>query len=184
MEEKMTFEEYRNKVVHPKDKPRNFKVTDSWGIYDAYKLIRKNKWYNIGRPLKEKEFYTIIRKANQLFANAVSLGETFWFPVRMGKLELRKIPKGVYFFNGKLKNTYPINWNDTLKLWFVDEEAREKKILIRHEEEYVYHIKYSKYDANYENRSFYEFALNAFIRIALRKNIQEGKIESLWLSKI
>jgi hypothetical protein len=44
--------------------PRYYKVNNSLGVYDAYKWIRKNKWFNIGRPLKEHEFYSIIRKVN------------------------------------------------------------------------------------------------------------------------
>ena len=47
---------------------RNHKITNSLGVYDAYKYIRKNKWLDIGRPLKEKEFYRIIREVNKLLA--------------------------------------------------------------------------------------------------------------------
>ena len=47
---------------------RNYKITNSIGVYDLYKLIRKNHWYDIGRPLKEHEFYAIIRKVNSLLA--------------------------------------------------------------------------------------------------------------------
>ena len=69
---------------------RNIIVTNSWGVYDAYKLIRKNGWYNIGRPLKEKEFYAIVRGVNKLLAENIINGETVKFPEKMGLLELRK----------------------------------------------------------------------------------------------
>ena len=40
-------------------------INKSWGVYDAYKWIRKNKWFDIGRPLKEDEFYNDIVFTNK-----------------------------------------------------------------------------------------------------------------------
>ena len=56
------------------DKPRVHKVSNSIGVYDAYKWIRKNNWLNIERPLKEKEFYLIIRNINKLIAENIVNG--------------------------------------------------------------------------------------------------------------
>ena len=106
------------------------KVKNSWGVYDAYKLIRKNKWFNIGRPLKENEFYTIIRSINKYIAECLANGDTFIFPSRMGALELRKYPCGAKIVNGKLQVTYPIDWINTKKLWNEDKEAERKKIFV------------------------------------------------------
>ena len=47
---------------------KQMKITNSFGVFDVYKHIRKNKWYDIGRPLKESEFYAIIRNVNNLLA--------------------------------------------------------------------------------------------------------------------
>ena len=156
------------------------KIRNSWGVYDAYKLIRKNKWYDIGRPVTEHEFYSIIRSVNNLLAEEVANGSTVTFPSRMGKLELRKFQKGVSLVDGKLKITYPINWEDTLKLWFEDEEAKKNKTLVRNECDFVYHVRYDKYDATYENKSFYQFTLNRFIKIKLKDKILKGEIDTLW----
>lgn len=175
----MDYKEFSNQVRKARI-PKHAKVRNSFGVYDCYKYIRKNKWYDIGRPLKEQEFYSIIRGINDLLAEELAQGREVTFPSRMGKLELRKIQTGVSLVDGKLKNTYPIAWEDTLRLWFEDEEARKNKTLLRHETEYVYHIKYNKYNANYENQCFYEFTLNRFIKQALKKNIDKGKIDTLW----
>ena len=156
------------------------KVNGSWGVYDAYKTIRKNGWYDIGRPLGEHEFYSIIRGVNKLFAKELSEGNTFTLPSRMGVLELHKFPTGVSLVDGKLRNTYAINWADTIKLWYEDEEARNNKTLLRRQGEFGFTVRYNKFKANYENRSFYEFALNRFIKKALMDNVQKGKIDSLW----
>jgi hypothetical protein len=159
---------------------KTMKVTNSFGVYDAYKHIRKNGWYDIGRPLKEGEFYKIVRGVNDGFAKMILNGDTVVFPSRMGKLELRKFEKGVSIVDGKLKITYPINWEETMKLWYADEQARKDKVLLRRENKYVYNVRYCKYDANYENKCFYEFTLNRDIKKELKKRINNGEIDTLW----
>lgn len=175
----MELEEFKNDIIK-RNGPKQFKVKNSFGVYDAYKKIRKNKWYDIGKPLKEHEFYSIVREVNKLLADEIANGNTVTFPSRMGVLELRKLKRGVGIVDGKLKVTYPINWDETLRLWFEDEEARKNKTLLRKENEFVYHVKYCKHDATYENKSFYEFALNRSIKKALKENINKGITDSLW----
>lgn len=175
----MEFEEFRQMIQRRHDK-KDFKVKGSWGVYDVYKHIRKNKWYNIGRPLKEGEFYAIIRGVNKLLAEEITNGRDIVFPHKMGRLELKRIERGVRIVNGKLENTYPIDWNETIKLWFEDADAREKKILIRRDNPYVYCVKYSKSKADYNNKVFYAFVLNLFIKKALKEKILNGKIDALW----
>lgn len=156
------------------------KIRDSWGIRDAHKHIRKNHWYNIGHPVSEHDFYTIIRNVNLLLADEIANGHTVKFPHHMGKLELRKYKVGVWLKDGKLQNTYPPNWGDTLKLWYEDEEAREAKTILRHENPFMYHVYYDKWRAKYENKVFYQFALNSFIKKNLSKNIKQGKVDTIW----
>lgn len=155
-------------------------IRNSWGIYNAFKLVRKNQWYNIGRPLKEHEFYAIIRGINKMLAENIANGDTVYFPVGMGKLELRKYPKGVFFVNGQLKNTYPIDWKSTNQLWAEDPEEQQKHTLLRFESPMVYRVKYCKEHALYENKVFYQFKLNQLIKKALKENIITGKTDTLW----
>lgn len=172
-----TLQEFKNQ--HTSDS-RKFAVTNSWGIRDAYKLIRKNHWFNIGRPLKESEFYHIIREVNNLLAEEIALGNTVTFPERMGKLELRKYNRGVSIVNGKLKNTYPINWGETWRLWHEDSEEYAKGTVIRYETPVVYHVRYCKEGATYENKTYYRFVINRALKRRLRKNIVKGKADTLW----
>ena len=51
---------FRRKILKVDDGGHLHKIRNSIGIYDIYKMLRKNKWLNIGRPLTEHEFYTII----------------------------------------------------------------------------------------------------------------------------
>lgn len=159
---------------------RNYKITNSWGVYQAYKAIRKNGWYDIGRPLKEHEFYAIIRRVNSLLAEEIIYGKPVVLPSQMGTIELRKYPKGVRFVNGKLKNTYPIDWKSTNQLWAEDEEERQKKTLLRYESPIVYCVRYCKDNATYENKTFYQFRLHQKLRKRLKENIINGKTDTLW----
>lgn len=183
MERTETFEEFRRRELNKNvGSKRDFKIKGSWGVYDSYKYIRKNGWYNIGRPLKEGEFYAIIRGINNLLAEEVALGNTITFPANMGRLELRKSKRGVGLVDGKLKITYPIDWAETFKLWYNDEEAHQNKNLMYFENEYVYHVKYlvTGPRARYVNKCFYQFALNSFLKKHLSDNIIAGKIDTLW----
>lgn len=176
-----TFEEFRKKTLRLEGKGhKNFKVRGSFGVYDVYKIIRKNHWFNIGRPIKEKDYYKTIRSINKYLAENIANGKTVVFPAKMGKLELRKIETGVSIVDNKLKITYPVNWKETLKLWYNDKEAKEAKTLIRDEEPFVYRVKYCKATANYENKIFYKFDLNQFIQKALKENIKNKKVDTLW----
>ena len=83
----MTEIEFKKNIKRVTSK-RLHKVRNSIGVYDIYKHIRKNKWYNIPRPLKEGEFYKIIRSVNQYLGKALSEGREIKLPHRLGKIEL------------------------------------------------------------------------------------------------
>lgn len=177
--EEISLKEFKEKLQRtPSSKKRL--VTNSWGIRDAHKWIRKHGWYNIGKSISESDFYHIVRRVNRLLADNIAQGIPVVLPSHMGKLELRKREAGVSLINGVLKNTYPIDWNETLKLWYEDKESYEKKLLVRDEQPYIYYVKYAKSVAKYENKAFYQFVLNAFIKRALKENIKEGKIDTIY----
>lgn len=172
------YSDFKSSVQHLKDK-RAHKVTNSLGVYDSYKWIRKNKWLNLERPLTEHEFYQIIRKVNNYLAEELIQGNDVVFPNRMGRLELRKrnsLP--VIEQDGHIKITYAIDWDKTLKLWYDDKEAFDKKTLIKLSERSIFRVKYNKDNANYENKSFMEFQVNRDIKTRLKQKIKNNEIDA------
>ena len=158
---------------------RTHKITNSLGVYDAYKYLRKNKWFNIDRPLTEHEFYQIIRRINNYLAERLINGNDIIFPNRMGKLELRKrnsLP--IIDKKGNIKVTYAIDWDSTLKLWYDDEEAFNNKTLVKFPEKSIFRVKYNKSTANYENKSFMESQVNRNIKTRLKQKIKNNEIDA------
>lgn len=175
----MTLNEFTAKV-QKKHTPKHFKINGSIGVYDIYKKLRKEGWKDIGKPVSEHDFYSIVRTVNDILAESLVNGESVKFPSRMGTLEIRKFSVGCSFEDGKLKVTYPVDWKKTLKLWHEDADAYRKKILIRNENKEVFRVAYSKRGVNYNNKKFYDFEVNRFIKRKLKDNINAGIIDTLW----
>lgn len=170
-------EEFRKRILKV-DKPRLHKIRNSLGIYDAYKYIRKNKWFNIGRPLTEHEFYSIIRRVNNLLADNLLKGYDIVLPNRMGTLELRKYGADIKFINGKVKTNLPIDWDRTLKLWSEDEKAYKERTLVKMEEKEIFKVFYNRSKANYENKSFIQFKINRDLKKRLKQKIKNKQIDA------
>lgn len=160
---------------------RKHKITNSLGVYDSYKYLRKNKWLDIGRPLTEHEFYTIIRQVNNLLAEELLQGHDIVLPHRLGRIELRKYGTKMSIKDGVLRTNLPIDWDRTLKLWAEDEEAYKEKLLIKAEEKEIFKVYYNKKNAIYENKSFMEFEVNRDLKRRLKQRIKEGQIDAFKL---
>ena len=175
-----SFNEFRKNILKVNG-PRMHKVRNSLGTYDAYKWVRKNKWLDIGRPLTEHEFYSIVRQVNNLLAENILSGEDIVLPHRLGSIELRKYNARVSINNGKLVTNLPIDWDRTLKLWSEDEEAYKERALVKMEEKEIFKIFYNKGRANYENKSFMQFEINRDLKRRLKQRIKNKAVDAFKL---
>lgn len=160
---------------------RKHKVRGSLGVYDAYKWIRKNKWFNIGKPLTEHEFYSIIREINNLLSNEIAKGNEVKLPCRMGTIDIRKYDRYIDIRgDGKVITNLPIDWDKTLKLWYDDKESYDNKTLIRMSEQEIFKVIWDKNRSNFNNRVFYDFIFNKDLKLRLKRNIRLGIIDAMY----
>lgn len=170
-------EEFRKKVLKVSES-RVYRVNNSYGVYDAYKYIRKNKWFDIGQPVTEHQFYSIIRRMNNLLADTLIHGHDIELPCRMGTIEVRKYDARVSIEDGKVKTNLPIDWDRTLKLWSEDEEAYKERTLIKMEEKEIFKVYYNRIDADYNNKFLYEFVVNRDLKRRLKQRIKSGNFDA------
>ena len=170
-------DEFRRRILKVNG-PRKHKINNSFGVYNAYKLIRKNKWFDIGRPVSEHDFYSIIRTVNNLLADFLSKGHDVNLPCQMGRLEIRKYDAKITLQEGKIVTNLPIDWDRTLKLWSEDEKAYKERTLIKMEEKEIFSIFYNRTAANYKNKSFYEFMVNRDLKKRLKQRIKSGNFDA------
>lgn len=183
MERENTFDQFR-KSIKKVTGTRVHKITKSLGVYDIYKYIRKNKWFDIGRPVTEHEFYSIIRTMNNYMAEALANGQDVYLPNRMGRLEIRKTNAFVAIKNNRIITNRPIDWDRTLKLWYEDQEAFNNKTLVKEESNEIYKVYYNKNKAEYNNKSFFDFNVNRDIKSRLKQNVRKGKISAFLCGRI
>lgn len=159
---------------------RTHKISNSLGVYDAYKWLRKNKWLNVG-ILSEHNYYSIIRLVNKALITKFLTTGYIQFPERMGELLLKKYPSKIELINNKIQTNLPIDWDTTLKLWASDKEAYDNKTLIRLEEAEIFRVFYDKSKALYNNKSFYSFNLNRVVKLSLKRKLKEGVLDAFIL---
>lgn len=174
----MTEEEFRDNVKKVKGS-RKHKVSNSYGMNEACAYYQK-----ASGALDSKTFRQVVKLINLSLQEQLANGEDIHFPKRMGFLELRKYKTKTEFIDGKLKTNLPIDWEATNKLWFEDEEARERKQKVRIETPEVYKVYYKKATANFSNKMYFQFITNRVLKLALKKNIKEGKVDAFSINKV
>lgn len=169
----MEEQEFRKNIRRAQES-RNHKVTGSWGVYDAYKYYRKNKPKDKKYVLTESQYFSIIRRGNELLREELLLGRDFNFPCRMGRLTVKKYPAIITTEGKKIKTNLPIDWDTTLKLWYEDEECLKKKTLVRQRVPEIFRVIYDKGTALYNNKSFYQFSTNRELKLLLKDTIKNN----------
>lgn len=160
--------------------PKIHKIRNSFGVYDVYKWIRRNKWLDIGGPITQHQFYFIIRNINKELIQQFFTKQCIVLPHKMGRIELVKNKTKVVIKDGKLKIKKAINWGETLEYWNQDKEAFDKRILIYNTAQYIFKIIYSKIKANYKNKQVFFFYPNRTFKRQLAALLKDNKIDT-WL---
>lgn len=167
-----TFGEYMTKLRLAKPIVRKAKCYDQNIIRNEYFRSIKGNEYSV--PIR-KNYYSILRRINELIAERVINGHTVALPAKMGCFRVVKKKKKLAFEDGKLKTNLGIDWGKTHRLWYSDEQAREKKILIRREYEDIFFFQYDRGKNYCSNLIYYEFAFSRIVKKKLHLEILKNK---------
>lgn len=180
----MSLESYRKEVLKV-NQPRKTTVKNSYGVYDAYKYYRKNKPKDKKYIISESQYFSIIRTLNLLLCKELLDQKDIVFPLAMGRVEVRKhTPEVKVDKDGKIKATYPIDWDSTIRLWYEDGISRRKKLIVKKKEKEVFRIRYNKSHARYKNKEYYEFKVNRALKLSLRDVIKEGNFDAFSANRL
>lgn len=168
----MTQEEFINNAKKVTG-PRKHVFQPGYIMHDYYHYFRK-----FNKNLTETQFTSALRALFKVHFNNLITGKDAVLGHGLGRLELRKKIKNVKFIDGKIKTNLPINWHETLKLWYSDESCRKKKTLVRCDNENIYRIKYNKGHADYTNKKFIQFRTSRNLKKALKHAIVENNLDS------
>lgn len=152
---------------------KEHKITASLGMREAFRYYTKKS-----KSLSEKDFRRVVRYINSILQESLALGEDINLPCRMGRLELRKFKTSVSFKDGKMITNLPIDWDETLNLWYEDKESFKEKRKVRIEVPEVFRVYYKKSTANYNNKSFFTFKVNRDLKQKLKTNIINKKVDA------
>lgn len=156
---------------------RKFKVTKSYDTRDYVKFYRsikpKDKRYNLSIDEYRKIMFSVGRKMMEEYIESGRL----YFPYAMGLLELQKVDKTPIIKNGNLIIRQHVDWGETLNLWYDDEEAREKNILVRYKDKTSFRNIYIKKGAQVKYKKLLDFDIVRSVKMKINELANENKIE-------
>lgn len=155
------------------------RIKKDYGMSDYYKYYCNNS----SSPISSNKFNKIISDFNNEIVNLIINENLEYRPTKLQFTfcirKTKKIPK---IKDGKLVNTSPIDWKSTKELWESNEEAKEKKILLRflnnHTFKYVFRIKGLKHGLRYKNKIYYKYKPARRFQRLLAKRILDSSLEN------
>ena len=172
---------FRKQLLKSSSK-RTIRVTNSYGIEDAWKWLKK-KYPDLARKVGEKPFKQIIRGVNNYLVSQLLLGKDISLPLYMGKIGLRKYSRKFKEVDGKVKVNSPINWKETLELWYSDSEAYKNKTFVKYESRDFFTIVYNKNAAKFKNKVFYSFTPTRAIKKKICEKVKENSLDAFLFGK-
>ena len=151
------------------------KIRNSVDTRDIYRQLKKGN--RINRSLSESDFALIVKSLNGLLGEELKEYGVVDLPVNMGKIVVLGFDRKIIKNNaGKIAPNNTPNWKETLKLWNEDNESRENKTLVYHNDERLFKIKFKGEGVHFKNVKSLCFKARRQLREEIRKLIQEKKL--------
>jgi len=161
-------------------KGRVHKAKSDFGLKDYFKFY-KNKYGIIQDSVKYKEIITKFNK--ELIELIIEETVSYRLPYIYFEITIRKDKRKPKIKNGKVINSNPPNWQVTNDLWERDPEAKEKKIIVRHNNYhtsgFVFRVYCKKFRSKLRYKSLYKFKANRKFTRTLSKRLLDKDKDNL-----
>ena len=163
-----------------KNKRTAGKINADYSVKDYYKYFKTD---NPDINITYKQYKAIVSKFNEEVINLIIHENVEYnIPYLGSTLSIKKDKRIPKIVNGKLYNTAPVDWVATNKLWSEDDEAREKKLLVRHlnshSSKYVFRIYFKKFKLYFANKKLFSFKSNRKFQRLLSARIKDTTKEN------
>jgi nucleoid DNA-binding protein len=173
-----TFEEYLKETKNVNSN-RTHRITGSQNTISGFHYYRKIRPQEKEFVLKDKEYLSIIREMNNLVVDYLVENKSIRLPTGFGKLEIIKTETKSWIDDtGKFISSKKIDMNSTFKLWYEDEESRLNKTLVRHDDEFIFRIKYPQNGRMYKYNGYFSIRFNRQLRHKLMLAIKTGNYDT------
>ena len=158
------------------------KILSHYGLTDYYKYYLKNT--KSKNPIDNKKYMSVIDDFNLGVIDMILHEEiqSYTIPKVGCTLKVGKRKNTPIIKDGVLVNRLPVDYKSTKELWETNEEAKEKRILVRftnnHTNKYIYRIKFAKDGEAYKNKKYYSFVPSRSFKRALAKRIFDNDLDS------
>ena len=137
---------------------RVHKIKNDFGMVDYYKFYKSKT----EKPVDKLTYNNIITDFNKELQDLIIEDNMIYqMPWINLELVLKKEKRRPRIVDGKLINNLPIDWKSTNALWAKDEEAKEKKLLVRlnnsHTAGHVFRIYCKKFKSHLKARGMYKW---------------------------
>jgi hypothetical protein len=155
------------------------RINSDYGIKDYYDYYKsKSK-----EPKSKTLFDKVVYDFNKRIVNCIINEGLEFTPIKTQfTFCIRKHKRVIKLVDNKVVNTHPIDWKTTTQLWEDDEDARNKKVLIRflnnHTSKYVFRILMLKGKNNYLNKRFFRYMSPRSFKRTLAKRILDPNSEN------
>lgn len=158
-----------------KNKRTQGKIKRDYGMPDYYKYFKKE---HPELNIPNKKYYNVIADFNEKLTELIiEENLDYQFPHLGSSISVKKTKQVPSIVDGKLLNKAPVDWVATNKLWNEDEEAKEKKLLVRftnyHTSKYVFFVYFKKYVYPFKNKKYFKFKTTRSLARMLGKRIKD-----------
>lgn len=158
---------------------RFHKVKNSYDTKDFYRnyikgIDRQGKFF-----VTERQYGEILRITHDIITEKLLDGCQVVFPYCFGLLQIESHKNVIKFVDGKLRTSYMVDWDKTIRLWYEDEECRKNKTLVRNDNPNRYVVKYHRSRGRLANKKYLCFMPSRVLTDKINKKMHEEGLNVL-----